>query len=128
MCFDEERSSIEQVSEFLAEYRYGRRMLEMNRYNSEFFGAADAREVIGEEDEAFMKARMFEVRRFVTSLPSDERKLFLYYHYIKCESVERCGELMNISRRSAFRLKRRALEYAAIKYARYAPYERPPRD
>lgn len=113
---DKEVIGITEVTEFLECYRFGKRMIEMNRYSTEFFGEREARDLVCEEDEAYIKARMFEVKRFVTSLPPDERKLFLYYHFIKCESVERCGELLHISRRSAFRLKRRALEYAALKY------------
>ena len=63
--------------------------------------------------------KMYEVKRFVAALPPDDRKLFLYYHYIHGETVEKCGELLNVSRRTAYRLKQRALEYAAIKYKRY---------
>ncbi len=108
-----------ETAEFLENYRFGLRMIEMNRYEKEYFrknGENDLDFALGEDDEAYIKAKMFEIKRFVTSLPPDDRKLFLYYHYIKGETVERCGELLKISRRSAFRLKHSSLEYAAIKY------------
>lgn len=123
-------SAADETAQFLENYRFGQRMIEMNRYRSEYFlsrrknHSADdpdaGMEFIGEDDEAYIKAKMFDIKRFVTSLPPDDRKLFLYYHYIKCESVERCGELLKISRRSAFRLKHAALEYAAQRYKSYA--------
>jgi DNA-directed RNA polymerase specialized sigma24 family protein len=114
------------IAEFLESYRFGRKMIEINKYEKEYFGGRDnpdAGWAVGEDDEAYIKAKMFEVKRFVTSLPPDDRKLFLFYHYIRCESVERCAELLRISRRSAYRLKRRALEYAAIKYRSFSKKE-----
>lgn len=130
-------SAADETAQFLENYRFGQRMIEMNRYRRDYFSSrkknfSDAvltsgkeepdagMEFIGEDDEAYLKAKMFEIKRFVTSLPPDDRKLFLYYHYIKCETVERCGELLRISRRSAFRLKHSALEYAAMRYRSYA--------
>ncbi len=111
-----------ETAEFLENYRFGRKMIEINKYEKEFFNESEYEStdtVIGEDDEAYIKAKMFEIKRFITSLPPDDRKLFLYYHYIKCQTVERCGELLHISRRSAFRLKRSSLEYAAIKRKSY---------
>ena len=96
------------MAELLENYRFGRRMLEINKYRAEYFrDSAREDDVSCADDEAYIKARMFEIKRFITSLPPDDRKLFLYYHYIKCETVEKCGELLHMSRRSAFRLKRR---------------------
>ena len=90
----------------------------MNKYERDFFDS-DYGEVLDAEDEALVKAKMFEIKMFVTSLPPDERKLFLYYYYIKGETVERCGELLGISRRTAYRLKVRALDHAAAKYKKF---------
>lgn len=116
------------MAEYLENYRFGLKMVEINKYEKEYFRERDNREddgcgAFGEDDEAYIKAKMFEIKRFVTSLPPDDRKLFLYYHYIRCETVERCAELLKISRRSAYRLKRRALEYAAIKYRSFSKKE-----
>lgn len=114
----------DRMSVILKQYAYGLKMLRLNSYENEFFnGQLPEDGLFCTDDEAYIKAHMFELKRFVTSLPPDDRKLFLYYHYIRCETVERCGELLGISRRSAFRLKRRALEYAAIKYRQFLPPE-----
>lgn len=108
------------VTDFLSQYRYGFKMIAANKYERDFFGTNILDDgLLCTDDEAYVKAKMFEVKRFVTSLPPDDRKLFLYYHYIRGETVEKCAELLNISRRTAFRLKRRSLEYAAVKYKRY---------
>lgn len=112
----------DEMGALLKQYAYGLKLLKLNRYEKDYFdGQLPQDELFCADDEAYIKAQMFEVKRFVTSLPPDDRKLFLYYHYIRCETVERCGELLGISRRSAFRLKRRALEYAAIKYRQFMP-------
>ena len=66
-----------------------------------------------ESDECFWRAKMFSVRRFVMGVDVACFKQLLFYHYIKGETVERCAEFMGISRRSAFRIKKRALEYVA---------------
>ena len=65
---------------------------------------------------ALARAKMFDVRHFILGLGNCDEKLFLYYHYVKGESTERCSELLGLSRRSAFRLKRKALglAYAAL--------------
>lgn len=108
-----------ETTEFLKQYAFGRRLLDMNRYEREYFSEPDDDGLHCTDDEAYIKAKMFRIKRFVTSLPADNRKLFLYYHYIHGETVERCGELLHISRRSAYRLKQRALEFAALKYKKF---------
>ncbi len=121
MALAQERESlIRSAEEFLRQYRYGFKLLAMNKYERDYLGPEDCRDGLRcTDEEAYIKAKMFEVKRFVTSLSSDDRKLFLYYYYIHGETIEKCGELLGVSRRTAYRLKRRALEYAAIKYKRY---------
>lgn len=121
MTLAEQREAlIKSTDEFLRKYRYGFKLLAMNKYERDYMGPENCRDGLScADEEAYVKAKMFEVKRFVTALPSDDRKLFLYYYYIHGETVEKCGELLGVSRRTAYRLKRRALEYAAIKYKRY---------
>ena len=114
----QENMTREQMAEYLSNYRYGARLLGMNKYEKEFFDSNYSK-ALNAEDEALVKAKMFEIKMFVTSLPPDDRKLFLYYYYIKGETVERCGELLGVSRRTAYRMKNRALDYAAAKYKNY---------
>lgn len=61
------------------------------------------------------RARMFDIRHRILSLPNGDEKLILYYHYVKGEPIEKCGEMLGISRSSAFRLRRRALCLFAAK-------------
>lgn len=121
MSLAEDREAlIARTNEFLSQYRYGFKLLAMNKYEKEFMGPDLPEDgLFCADDEAYVRSKMFEVKRFVAGLPSDDRKLLLFYHYIHGETVEKCGELLGVSRRSAFRLKRRALEYAALKYKRY---------
>ena len=121
MALAQEREAlIRSTEEFLRQYRYGFKMLTMNKYERDYLGPHLPEDgLYCADEEAYIKARMFEIKRFITALPSDDRKLLLYYHYVHGETVEKCAELLNVSRRTAYRLKRRALEYAAIKYKRY---------
>ena len=121
MTLAEQREAlIESTEMFLKQYRHGFKMLAMNKYERDYMGPENCRDGLRcADEEAYIKAKMFEVKRFVTTLSSDDRKLFLYYYYIHGETIEKCAELLCVSRRTAYRLKRRALEYAAIKYKRY---------
>ena len=114
------------MDKILSEYSVFRKLLDMQNYNNEYFGNAEifrkdrkSREANLSGDRPYITARMFDLRRFVLSLDATNEKLFLFYHYIHGESVGRVAELMRISRRSAFRLKARALEYAAARYPEY---------
>ena len=95
---------------FMESYAVSKGMIRMNRK-----GKRDEEgELFCEEsDECFWRARMLAVRKFVMSVDVACYKQILFYHYIKGETVEGCAELMEISRRSAFRIKKRALEYVA---------------
>ena len=64
-------------------------------------------------DEAYWLAKLQRVRSFVESLPNRSCKMMLYYHYIRGLTVERTAEELDISRRGAFRLKKKALAFAA---------------
>ena len=111
----------EEMLNFLKSYSINKKIIMLNKYEKEYFSA-----YLGEEcveipicDEAILKAKMFEVKRFVLSLGNCNEKLILYYHYIKEETVGRCAELIGISRRSGFRLKNRAITYAVKYYTQY---------
>lgn len=60
-------------------------------------------------NEAFWLERMRTVRGFIEDLPDPSCKMLLFYHYIRGLTVERAAEELDISRRSAFRLKKKAL-------------------
>ena len=102
-----------EIEAFLRGYCMNQKMLRMEKYEKEFFGDNELRESDGMPCESSLaRARMFEVRHFILSLENSDEKLFLYYHYVKGDSVERCSELLGISVRTAYRLKARSLELA----------------
>lgn len=114
-----------EMDKILSEYSVFRKLLDMHDYNNEYFGNAEIFRKNQANDDCMpggrphIMTKMFDLRRFVLSLDGANEKLFLFYHYIHGESVGRVAELMRISRRSAFRLKARALEYAAARYPEY---------
>lgn len=122
---DKENSYIEAAKRYLSEYTLFRRMFESNEYEKNYFGKSE--KTLDREGKAYflpgaecdIRIKMFEIRRFVLSLGNCNEKLLLFYHYIHGESVEKCAELLKISRRSAFRLKRRALAFAGRKLEKY---------
>ena len=126
MTRDKNITKIE-MDKILSEYSVFRKLLDMQNYNNNYFGNAEIfqkneaqrRGECFPGDRGEIAARMFDIRRFVLSLDATNEKLFLFYHYVHGESVGRVAELMRISRRSAFRLKSRALEYAAARYPEY---------
>ena len=101
----------ELMRNYLSSYRFCRRLLAMKNYEDKYF---DTMEWESESPAEFtvIRAKMYDVRHFILSMPNGNAKLFLYYHYVRCHSVEKCAELLGISRSSAFRLKRNAIDQA----------------
>ena len=103
---------IRQIEDYLKGYQFYQKLLRLDRYEKAYFGASEwESEAPGELPLA--RAKMFEIRHAIMGIPNCEEKLLLYYHFIKGEPVERCAELLGISRSSAFRMKKRALVLAA---------------
>lgn len=106
---------IKEVQNYLRFHEFYEKLLKLDKYEQEYFCAGEKRSASSENSVAH--ARMFEIRQFIMSMQNSNEKLFLYYHYVRGESVDHCAELIGISRSSAFRLKKRALALAAEKYA-----------
>ncbi len=104
-------TEIRGMDRFLKGYQMNRKLLRLDRYEREYFGYRETPEELSGES-SLARARMIEVRHFIMELGNCDEKLLLYYHYIRGESVERCAELLGISRASGFRLKKRALALA----------------
>ena len=103
--------ALEEMKNFLSGYKLSRDLLELEKYEREFLRSREwANERPG--DLSLARAKMFEIRHFILSLPNSNEKILLYLHYIDCEPIERCASIMSISRSSAFRLKRKALALA----------------
>ena len=100
----------EEVREFLERYLVYKKMLNGNRYARLYLGAeSDA----DGNDEAFFRARMHAVRHFINHLPDCREKMLLYYRYLQGYPVEKCAEILEVSRRTAFRIAADALRLAA---------------
>ena len=99
---------LQRAKDFLSSYTLHKKWLNASRYEREYFGG-------GADDEVFLQAKLFRVREFIAALPNCPEKLFLHCHYVRGHSVEKCAELMDVSARSAYRLKKRALLLAAQK-------------
>ena len=111
-CPEYRKQDREKMINFLKGYALNRKLLVLDRYEKQYMSASGAEEMLISEV-AFARPRMYEVRNFIMSLENSDEKLLLYYHYVRGEPVEKCAELLGISRSSGFRLKNRALDMAA---------------
>ena len=102
---------INDMCNYLSGYKLARDLLQLDKYEKEFIRS---REWENERpgDISLARVKMFEIRHFILDLPNSNEKILLYLHYIDCEPIERCGNIMGISRSSAFRLKKKALALA----------------
>ena len=103
---------IREIDDYLKGYALNEKLIKLDKYERKFLGFSDPDET-PVCDAILSRARMFEIRHFIMDMKNSDEKLFLYYHYIRNETVEKCAELLGISRSSGFRLKRRALSKAA---------------
>lgn len=110
---DEQKKKTEN---FLLGYKQNKLMLQIEKYEEDNYDEfeIDKYEENPDVTNELISARMemYKVRHFIMDLPNGEEKLLLYFHYVKGESVERCSELIGVSRRSAFRLKHKAMRLA----------------
>ena len=103
---------IEKGRDFLNSYPLCMDMLDLRRYERK--RGRFAQEMTEQEDilsgnEAYWRARMFEVKALVDRMKNGREKLILYYHYIRGESIEHIANTLGISRRTGYRLHQRAL-------------------
>ena len=100
---------IKKAEEFLEGYKTNKNLYKIDMYEKSR-GLVSEWDVESPNELFLARARMFDVRHAIMGLPNSDEKLFLYFHYIKGESVERCGDMLGISRATAFRVKKRAVE------------------
>lgn len=109
-----DKDDIQSAENYLKGYRLNGKLLRLERYEREYFGSKDNCDFEAMGEVPLARARMYEIRHLINSLPNCDEKLLLYYHYIKGENVERCAELLGLSRSSAFRLKKKAHHMVAV--------------
>ncbi len=117
LCTDPRRLCETQI--FLERYALAVRMLRLCRNDERSRKRDDEKDptfyhCVG-GDANYWQNQMQEVRAFIDSLPNRSCKMLLYYHYIQGLTVERASEELDISRRNAFRLKKRAMGFAAAR-------------
>ena len=103
---------IETARNYLESYLLYAKMLSGNRYARTYLGELPDGEPSARDD-PLLKAKMLGVRTFIMSLPPCREKMLLYYRYLHGHPVEKCAELLGVSRRTAFRIAAEALTLAA---------------
>lgn len=66
----------------------------------------------GKPDQEFRNSAG-EIRCRILETPDPKERAFLFQYYVRGQTVERCAEILDLSPRTAFRLKNRALMGAA---------------
>lgn len=112
---------VEDVRNFLCGYQLCLDMLNLRRYERKrakiFCEECDCTDILG-GDEAYWQSRMYEVAALLGQMKNGREKLILYYHYVRGESVEHAANLLGVSRRTGYRILRRALVSASFLYRR----------
>lgn len=101
----------EKVKEYLEAYKTYKQMLDADEYARDY-----SDKDVPLCDGIILRAKMGEIERFVRSLPVCREQTLLFNHYIRGHSIEFCGEMMYLSRRTAYRVAKKAIEIAAEYY------------
>ena len=113
--------AVEAVRNFLCGYQLCLDMLNLRQYErrraSVFRDECDPSDVLA-GNEAYWRARMFEVGTLIESMKNGREKLILYYHYVRGESIEHAADILGVSRRTGYRIHKRALLLASFLYER----------
>jgi len=67
------------------------------------------------------RARMYEIKTLIDGMRNGREKSILYYHYICGESIDRAADLLDISRRTGYRLHQKGLITVSFLMDRSAP-------
>ena len=102
----------ERVKEYLERYRIYKQMQDADRYAEDYSNAE-----VPLCDSIVLQAKMNEIERFIRSLPVCREQTLLFNHYIRGHSVDFCGEMMYVSRRTAYRIAKKGISLAAQYYA-----------
>ena len=94
-----------EIKDLLKQYLICKRFIDTLEYKAEYFNCQDPQQISEKKE---YEARMHVIKSLIQLLkPSDEYTL-LHFHYITGLSVEKCALSMNISRRNAFRIFKKA--------------------
>lgn len=94
-----------EVIELLKQYSVCKKFLDAQAYAKEYFNPYDTQKIDKQE---VYESRIHAIESLIQLLePSDEYTL-LHLHYIKGIPIEKCAECMYMSRRTAFRMLKKA--------------------
>lgn len=109
---DQEELRITAAKDYLCAYQLCVDMLNIRRYERKRAKRVEEPDVCADiltGNEAYWRARMYEVEHLIASLRNGREKLILYSRYIKGESIELASDLLGISRRTGYRVHRKGL-------------------
>ncbi|MBQ9796305.1 MAG: sigma-70 family RNA polymerase sigma factor [Clostridia bacterium] len=120
MILEEQNQIAEEARNFLCGYQLCLDMLKLRKYERKrakaFEEACECADILN-GDEAYWKARIYEVATLLGNMKNGREKMVLYYRYVRGESLESAARLMGVSRRTAYRLWHRGL-FIAGEYLR----------
>ena len=112
MILKDQNQMAEEARNFLCGYQLCLDMLKLRKYERKrakaFEEACECADILS-GDEAYWKARIYEVATLLGNMKNSREKMVLYYRYVRGESLESAARLMGISRRTAYRLWHRGL-------------------
>ncbi len=118
---DHNAERIESVRNFLCSYQLCLDMLHLRRYERKraykFDDEFDSEDILS-GNEAYWRARMYAVGALIEKMKNGREKLMLYYHYLRGESIEHAANLLDVSRRTGYRLHEKGLLSASYLYER----------
>ena len=124
MTKEEEMRVRETARNYLCGYQLCLDMLKLRKYErkraARFDELCECEDILA-GDEAYWKARIYEIAGFLGQMKNGREKMLLYYRYVKGESIERAAGLMGLSRRTAYRLWNKALLSAGVLLGRTNP-------
>ena len=124
MTLEEEMTVRESARNYLCGYQLCLDMLKLRKYErkraAKFDELCECEDILS-GDEAYWKARIYEIAAFLGKMKNGREKMLLYYRYVKGESIERAAGLLGISRRTAYRLWNKALLSAGLLLERTNP-------
>ena len=117
MTQEEEMRIRETARNYLCGYQLCLDMLKLRKYErkrvAKFDELCDCEDILA-GDEAYWKARIYEIATFLGKMKNGREKILLYYRYVRGESVERVSDLMGFSRRTGYRLFHRGLALVGL--------------
>ena len=118
---NQNQARIEAVRNFLCGYQLCLDMLNLRRYERkrayQFDDEFDGEDILS-GNEAYWRARMYAVGSLIEKMKNGREKLMIYYHYVRGESIEHAANLLDVSRRTGYRLHERGLLSASFLYER----------